>query len=312
MATIYNQPIPSVKFENAEDFRINNSGTYIYNSTNEDRSSHIDSWKDENLHLSLIEIVSEKATSFIFDHDDGEIEISLRSEVQISSFFEDYCEERIYIDITGLSRHIWPSLLKIAFKLNIDVYVAYVEPNEYKKSTAPTEGQIYDLSNNIEGISPIPGFTSLAERDSENTIFIPLLGFEGTRLAYIFEQVQPPNEQIVPVIGVPGFKLEYPFETYLGNKRILTETGAWKRAKFASANCPFDVFYLLQKLSTYYSNKCFDLAIIGTKPQALGAILFSIITDHPTEIFYDHPIKKTGRTSGLDYLHLYHVSALNR
>jgi hypothetical protein len=50
--------------------------------------------------------------------------------------------------------------------------------------------------------------------------------------------------------------------------------------------------------------------LIGTKPHALGAVLFSLMSGCPTELVYDHPIRKPGRTDGTERLLVYHVSAI--
>src|SRR5690606_19294701 len=88
-------------------------------------------------------------------------------------------------------------------------YAIYSEPSEYKFHAAPFDGQIFDLSEKITGIQPLPGFARLTQYDKE-FIFLPLLGFEGARLAHIIEDVQPSREHTYPVIGVPGFKHDFP------------------------------------------------------------------------------------------------------
>jgi hypothetical protein len=94
----------------------------------------------------------------------------------------------------------------------------YVEPGDYRFSASPTDVTLFDLSEKIEGISPLPGFVTLSSRPGPEALFVPLLGFEGARLAFMLEAVQPKRENIVPIIGVPGFRPEYPFYTYLGNR----------------------------------------------------------------------------------------------
>jgi hypothetical protein len=186
----------------------------------------------------------------------------------------------------------------------------YVEPQEYRYDPAPTEGQIFDLSERIRGIAPLPGFASLAEHNGAESLFVPLLGFEGRRLAHLLEEVQPPHHKTIPVIGVPGFRPEYPFHTYQGNMRSLVETDAWHLVEYVTANCPFGIFYLLEKLASDYPKNVLRVAPIGTKPHALGAVLFRIVSKHPVDLVYDHPIRKVNRTRGSDRLHVYHVSAL--
>ena len=97
-------------------------------------------------------------------------------------------------------------------------FCVYVEPGDYRFSVAPTEGTIFDLSDSILGIRPLPGFASLMDVADEDALFVPLLGFEGTRFAHIMDSVQPGRDRVFPVIGVPGFRPEYPFYTYWGNR----------------------------------------------------------------------------------------------
>jgi hypothetical protein len=53
------------------------------------------------------------------------------------------------------------------------------------------------------------------------------------------------------------------------------------------------------------------IATIGTKPHALGAVLFSLLSPRSIELVYDHPIRKASRTEGSARVLLYEVSALS-
>jgi hypothetical protein len=171
----------------------------------------------------------------------------------------------------------------------------------------PTEGEIFDLSERILGIAPIPGFASFA-RVKDDFCFVALLGFEGTRVAYLLEQVQPVGDRIIPIVGVPGFRAEYPFATYTGNRLPLMESDAWRRVRFADANCPFSLYYLLQQLSDEYGGSYLKIAPVGTKPHAIGAALFVIDDPSRRELVYDHPVRKAERTTGIARLLAYDVS----
>jgi hypothetical protein len=214
-----------------------------------------------------------------------------------------------YLDITGLSHHIWAPLLRSAVDVVQSVRILYVEPLDYRLSANPTEAEIFDLSDKITGIAPIPGFACLSEAEEENTCFIPLLGFEGTRFAYVLEQVQPIGRNIIPVIGLPGFRPEFPFFTYLGNKLPLTRSRSWTSVRFATANCPFSLFYELESIASLYPKALLQIAPIGTKPHALGAVLFALATARQVELVYDHPIRKPRRTTGAARVLVYHVSS---
>jgi hypothetical protein len=185
-----------------------------------------------------------------------------------------------------------------------------VEPRDYRKSEAPTEASIYDLSERVEGIAPLPGFVSLAVGDDESDLFVPLLGFEGARLAFALEAAQPDRRNICPVVGVPGFRLEYPFDTYFGNRAKLAETRAWQNVRFASANCPFALYQVLTELGQGKDRKRLRIATIGTKPHAVGAVLYYLDYPTATEVIYDHPVRKAQRTSGTARVCVYDLSLL--
>jgi hypothetical protein len=204
---------------------------------------------------------------------------------------------------------VWGALLRGALATREKVIVVYVEPADYRPSLTPTESEIYDLSERIEGIAPMPGFARLREA-GDNCCFVPLLGFEGTRVSYLISQLEPPGGKIVPIVGVPGFRPEYPFASYLGNRRPLLQTQAWKKVRYAAANCPFDLFYVLQDIASTFPGHVLKIAPIGTKPHAIGGVLYAIANPATVELVYDHPIRKARRTEGTARLLAYYVSTL--
>ena len=146
--------------------------------------------------------------------------------------------------------------------------------------------------------------------DEDLVLFVPFLGFEGHRLAYVLEQVQPPGRNIVPIIGVPGFLPVFPFHTYLGNKNILANGTLHTQIRHIMANSAFDAFYMLQEISSDYPHHTLKIAPIGTKPHALGAVLFTLCTERSVEIVYDHPIRKPNRTTGSANILVYEIDRL--
>ncbi|MDY7540123.1 hypothetical protein QN372_06035 [Undibacterium sp. RTI2.1] len=143
-----------------------------------------------------------------------------------------------------------------------------------------------------------------------NPLFACLLGFEGTRLKHIIENIEPNYEDIIPIIGVPGFKPWYLFDTFLGNRTTLSENSIWQRVLYAPAHCPFSCFYTLADLHEEFPDRAMKIAMVGTKPHALGSVMFHLANFCATELVYDHPIRKHGRTDGTERLHVYHVSAI--
>lgn len=310
MATIRERPFFTKIYDNPSEFAPSTDSVYIHARSVEVRSTHIDSWPSRG-DVALVPITEGDDSSMSYPAPDGvRREVLLRSERQAKQLWAEYATGEVYLDITGLSHHVWAPLLRSALETRRRVNIVYVEPMEYTFSATPTEGAIFDLSERIAGITPIPGFASLAPIDEDRTCFIPLLGFEGPRLAYILEQVQPPREKIIPVIGVPGFRPEYPFHAYQGNRLPLLESQAWRNIRFATANDPFSLFYALEDIESLNPFDILQIAPIGTKPHALGAVLFYLSRPSKVELVYDHPIRKLGRTTGASRLLVYDVGSL--
>ena len=233
--------------------------------------------------------------------------ISLRNQEDLHDFFKQINPPSIYLDITGLPHHVWMPLLRICLEARIDTHCIYVEPKSYTGNPTPKPGEFFDLSEKIRGFSPIPTFARINVRREEETKLIPLLGFEGTRFSHLIETIEPNERDVSPIIGVPGFELEYPFHTFEGNAYILNKTRSWVRIYFVDATCPFSLYLMLTMIHGDCQHGNLQVATIGTKPHALGAVLYAINNTN-VELLYDHPIRKRARTTGMAKCHLYHVS----
>lgn len=302
------RPILTDTYSTPDTFSPEANSIYVFGESEEFRCRHIEHWRDRATGVRLLQIIEEDGTTFSLKNSASKY--FLRSSNSLLELWSsgEVTLNRIYIDITGLSHSVWAALLKSAINTGLSVLVVYVEPKTYVRSHAPVEGELYDLSDQIQGIAPLPSYTVLSNRLSKDFLFVPFLGFEGTRLRYLIEQIQPGQDQIVPVVGLPGFKPWYVFETYKGNKEPLQESDAWQLVRFAPADCPFSSFYLLQDIVSTVGNKGVKVAPIGTKPHALGVVMFAITKPNVVEIVYDHPIRKRGRSDGTSKLHVYHIS----
>jgi hypothetical protein len=307
--SLRNRPLPTEIVEKAADFRPTSGAAYVFGRSIEDRSGHVEEWRAAASDVSMISLDEFTASGFRYTASSHEQRVSLRSERALGEFWSSVKADVWYLDITGLPHHVWAPLLRAGLQSGGTLRAVYAEPVEYRFQASPTPSDIFDLSERIQGVAPIPGFVSLTdERDEAAAVFVPLLGFEGARFSYLLEQVQPPGDKVVPVVGVPGFRPEYPFYTYQGNRQALWDSGAWKNARFAIANCPFSLYYQLEDIVRDYSGDRLKIAPIGTKPHALGAVLFVVSSSDPVELVYDHPIRKAKRTEGAARVLIYHVS----
>jgi len=311
---IKNNYLFSSVYQKIEDFLPEKDSVYIYGYSPEGRS-HIAEYliSKHKDYVNFIEI-KEIAKDLILDTITNN-KYYLRSSKSMNTFFMQYKSSILYIDSSGLNNRICASLLNNAFKHNntsniTDIRVIYAEPATYDVVQFSSEGIFNDLSEKIEGIEPLPGFASIIPDDDNDTYFIALLGFEGGRFTYILEKIQPSKGSVFPVIGVPGFRAEYPFVAYWGNRRPLEDKNIWSNIKFAAANSIVEVYSLLTKILKSSPSGRLKVAPIGTKPHAIGAILFAIKNPLQVELIYDNPIRKTERTEGVGKIVECYVSKL--
>ena len=290
-----------------EGLSLNQNSVYLWGSSSETRSEHPYGWEERESGARFVKILPQSGTSFTAE---GAItsQVQLRSATQMAAFTREIGGD-LYLNITGLPHHVWAPILRWAVDLKVDVHAVYVEPLGYIPSGASAESLIFDLSERIEGISTLPGFAHLIDpEDAESIYFVPILGFEGARLAFLLNQIEVPYERIFPVIGAPGFRPDYPFHSYLGNRRSLEEGHIWQGARFAIANCPFSLMYTLMDIADDYPQALLKIAPLGTRPHALGAVMLAILSPERIELIYDHPIPSTARSTGTGPLLVYELS----
>ena len=238
-------------------------------------------------------------------------QLSLRNQNELTGLAEAFRDKTVYLDITGLPHHVWMPILRSCLRVGQALRIIYVEPEGYTTNPNPKPGEFFDLSDSLQGLQPIPGFAKLRLRRAEMLRLVPLLGFEGIRFRYLVEQLEPSERDIFPVIGVPGFKPSYPFHTYEGNSDPLAKTRSWQRVRYVDASCPFSLFKCLESIAAYPGQQSMQVATIGTKPHALGAALYTIVSP-AVELIYDHPVRRKKRSSGMGVCHVYFVTEFVR
>lgn len=225
---------------------------------------------------------------------------NLRSSTGLNQARTLMSEKKVFIDITGFDHSHWAWLVRAALSSNATKVIAlYCEPDSYKLANVITGSSSFDLSEGTQGIRPLPGFVRLSPVKNEDSIFVPMLGFEGPRLKHIVETLQPDRSMTFPIVGVPGFQLDFPFHAVRGNSNVLFGENIWANRIYARANCPTSAYFALEELRIKYPNCVFKVAPIGTKPHALGAILFRLVYGNSVDIIYDFPNRKAGRTKGM-------------
>lgn len=213
--------------------------------------------------------------------------------------------EKVLIDITTLPHRIWAPIFKIFLKARKQIRVLYVEPDDYKTHPSPSSANLFDLSVSFEGLSPFPGFAKLSGPEDEDPIlFVAFLGFEGSRPERLINQLDP-APRVIPIIGAPGFQINYPAITVACNRSFLDDFNCNADIRLAKASCPFEAFEVLSSIRRDFPNHYLYIAPIGTRPHALGAIKYAITNEDHCEIFFDHPVRQTNRTTGQGLIHVF-------
>ena len=201
---------------------VKENATCIFASVGSEARAHVSLWDEiKKLRPQLcIEVLAQDQRRITVRTIQGEENVLLTDSQQITKLFKTAC---IYIDISGLSHQVWAPMLKLAFNQADELVVLYVEPEKYQAHLSPASTSLFDLSDGFGGVGPLPGFANLRGPQSEReAIFVPFLGFEGTRARFLAMNLDP-IPKIIPVVGVPGFRLEYPQITIASNQEFLHE-----------------------------------------------------------------------------------------
>lgn len=307
MTPIGDCPLFTRDFEDPAAFEPEAGSSYLYGVTSEPRSEFALSLVRRSNGVRFVEIRDGEFGTFETNVI-GYERIVARRRARLEEFVASLGDGAIYLDITGLGHATWAPLVRVCLKAGRPFRVIYLEPEAYSEAPAPDIGQIFDLSERIEGIAPIPLFASLDDRPEDEICFVPLLGFEGVRFSHMLNAVQPLAKKVYPIIGVPGFLPHYPLDAYLQNATSLEKYKATRNLRFARSNCPFSLYYALDDILSRFPTDQVKVGLIGTKPHALGAILFAIAHADDVEIVYDNVKRKTGRTKGAARCLVYGVS----
>jgi len=308
-ALVAERPLATTVFQEADDFTVPGDAVYLAARSGEERSKHAIALQQRSPGARFLEVTEQTRSSFRLE--DPDLEVGLRSPLALNALWRDVIAGRkCYVDITGLTHSVWAAVILSGLEAGAEVEGVYVEPLTYlENEIADPSRDLFNLTIGFEGLAPLPGLVSFSDPGEEDFWFVPLLGFEGRRFTFMRDHIAPASGHTVPVIGVPGFQPEFVGFAYHGNQEPLLEDDCWQYAAYATANCPFGLFYLLSDLLADGPGRFLKVATIGTKPHSLGAVLFAFAHPDAVEILYDHPLRKPQRTSGHARLLVYHLSA---
>jgi hypothetical protein len=214
-------------------------------------------------------------------------------------------DSAVYVDITGLTHSTWAAILRALRRHAHPVFFIYTEPDSYAAHSSPSSNNLFDLSLSAEGIKPLPGLANLSgPLPTSRTLLVAFLGFETARAEHVVGSVDP-QPPMIPIVALPGYRIDYPQFTVSSNDQLLRESRVAHKVRFAKGSCPFEAYTLLREIGEEYPAAYMYIGLTGTKPHAVGAVLFALENPATTELIYDHPRRKPGRSSGIGVTHIY-------
>lgn len=244
-------------------------------------------------------------------YDDSIRSINVRDLRDLRDLFPRDCDA--VVDISGVGHEFWSGCM-VALKSHVSALTyIYTEPYEYQASDIEAsdldvfDPSLFELSDRTLGLRALPGFVNLHSSEDQRSVFVPLLGFEGHRAMNVYNEIDPGPATVIPVVGVPGYRLEFPAYTLLCNKEFLETTNTLRQWRKAPASDPFAVKLVLEQIRSEYPKRHMFIAPIGTRPHALGALLY--VCEHPedSEILFDCPIRKSRSRRGRGSTHFYSI-----
>lgn len=296
------------EWANVETVRLAKNSLYVHAHDPEDRSLYCaKTLCIVNPDTLFVEVAdSEDDIMMVADSEES---FPLNSAKSINAFYDQYKRDIVYIEVTGMSCRMATPLMNHAIKRGKTVYVVYTEPASYCLNEFRKMGLNKDLAEQVNGVSPLPGMVNLTPDDNPKH-FVVLLGFEGGRFSALVQDYNPVKEKIVPVVGVPGYRIDYPYFSYWGNNVQLLRTGCWQKMKYAEANSIVDAYLMLKQIASDSHSEHMVVAPIGTKPHAIGAILYALKHPDKVELLYDNPKRNVHRTQGIGKVLVCNVSKL--
>lgn len=190
----------------------------------------------------------------------------------------------------------------------IRIVLLYVEPIEYTSGESKAlEQEDFTLSNEISGFEGAGIPTVSMPIDDENLRrFIIFVGFEGGRLQSAIETYDISSEEARIYFGLPAFKPGWESRSMRRNLQALSDQSIGGRIGYCSASSCTDALNSLRKAKASDEGTVNYVVPLGTKPNSIASILFTLENPKSVRLLYDLPNKRNGRSRGIGRRHYYH------
>lgn len=239
-------------------------------------------------------------------HDGSAVVVNLKDVLDLRELFP--LNSDVVIDISGIDHDFWAGCLyALQGHVRTLVYI-YTEPRGYQVRAEPERVDpfdLFDLSPRTQGLRALSGFANLSGPGRRPSLFVPLLGFEGQRALNVLNEIDPGPAITVPIMGIPGYQIEFPTFSAYCNKTFFERTESYSRWRMAPASDPFALRSVLAQIGEEHPNHYMYVAPIGTRPHALGSLLYVLQKPESSEVLFDHPVSSEGSRKGRGRSHLY-------
>lgn len=227
---------------------------------------------------------------------------------ELRSYFSNLDLSSILIDSTSLDVPELALILKSLHGIkSLNVVILYVEPEEYTSEINKIfEHEDFSLSNEISGFegTGIPTISMPVESELGRR-FIFFVGFEGGRLQNAIETYDVATDEARIYFGLPAFKAGWEVKSIRRNLQALHDQSFSARIGYCSASNCTDALKSLYKVRSSDDETINYLVPLGTKPNALAAILLMLEYPETTRLLYDQPDKRSERSRGVGRRHYY-------
>ena len=192
--------------------------------------------------------------------------------------------DTVGFDITGFAI---PDIFRNLYVLNTIISVTYI-------NIFYTEPKYYCYQNGL--------FTTYTKNEGEcsykvveeynnsgngkKEILVCFLGFDRNVSKYVYDKVVP-YETII-INGFPSYLPKLKDISLLNNYELITTVGTEKIVS-VRANSPYAAYNCLNDISKKYSDDLLNICVLGTKPMALGAALYSLRNPERVKVSFPYP-----------------------
>ena len=218
--------------------------------------------------------------------------------------------ESILIEATTLAVPELLTIVRAAVKNNVKrLTFLYLEPIEYRRKIKGnlTQHRDFDLSENFRFRSVHGCMNNLAENVPGQAVFF--LGYEKSRLGTALEQQEMLRKwQKYAIYGVPGYQAGWEIDALANNAHHISADKF--NIQYVAADSVSSAYRLLNDIRRAdKTEQTVLVSPLGTKPHAIATCLFLVEhnEEQQTTLLFDHPKKRTARSTEVRKWHFHEV-----